>query len=180
MKNSKQFRRLTCLLAMALVALTSCAGKTTREQQAAVPQRMFASPDEATRALIEAAKTGDRAALRELFGPEYRDFLTGDPVQDKANFQGFSQAVGKACVQAPEGDDKIILDIGANHWPFAIPLVKKDGQWFFDTDAGREEILNRQIGRDDSMLSPFAGHTLPRRASTSARTMTAAQSRNMP
>ncbi len=97
----------------------------------------------------DAAEAGDRPTIDQIFGPDVKDFLTGDSVQDNANFAGFSKAMTDACVPVPEGDERITLEIGTNNWPFPIPLVKQDGQWFFDTDAGREEIINRHIGRDE-------------------------------
>jgi hypothetical protein len=152
MNKSNQFQPLACLLATACVAtvwITPPARLQAQEQNAAVQQRLFASPEEAVKTMLDAAKAGDKAALHEIFGPDIHGLLTGDEVQDKANFDGFSRAMGQACVAEPEGADRVILDIGTNNWPFPIPLVKKDGQWFFDTDAGREEIINRQIGRDE-------------------------------
>jgi hypothetical protein len=119
------------------------------EQQAAARQRQFATSEEATKALLEAAKAKDKSALHEIFGPGIHDILTGDEVQDAANFQAFSKAMGQICNPVHEGNDKIILNIGAENWPFPIPLVKKDGQWVFDTDAGKEEIINRHIGEGE-------------------------------
>ena len=152
MKNSNPFQQLTGLLATAFIALSGLASPTliqAQQPKAAVPQKFFASPEEATKTLREAAEAGDKAAVRAIFGPDIHDLLTGDEVQDKANFKGFSQAMTAACVSVAEGEDKVILNIGTNNWPFPIPLVKKDGQWFFDTAAGREEIINRHIGRDE-------------------------------
>jgi hypothetical protein len=118
-------------------------------QNTNAPQRRFASPDEAVTALREAAQGGDRAAVEQIFGPEVKDFLTGDAVQDSANFRGFSQAMKDGCQLTAEGDSQMVLNIGTNQWPFPIPLVKDGQQWFFDTDAGREEVVNRHIGRDE-------------------------------
>jgi Protein of unknown function (DUF2950) len=120
-----------------------------QEEKSASPQRLFASPEQATTALLEAARTKDKTALHEIFGPDAQELLTGDAVQDAANFQSFSRALAEKCLPEPEGDDKVILNIGAQNWPFPIPLIKKDGQWLFDTDAGREEIINRHIGKDE-------------------------------
>jgi hypothetical protein len=136
-------------LAVAILGLLAPMPAPAQDTNSAVTQRMFDSPDAATKALQEATKTGDQAALEEIFGPDKQDLLTGDKVQDKANFEHFSQAMQAGCVQEPEGDDRVVLGIGTNDWPFPIPLVKTNGQWFFDTDAGREEIIDRHIGRDE-------------------------------
>jgi len=100
-------------------------------------------------ALVEAAKAGDKAALHELFGPDATNMVTGDKVQDAANFKEFSQAVAEKCVPRSEGENKVILNLGGEDWPFPIPLVKEGGRWRFDVEAGREEIINRHVGRDE-------------------------------
>ena len=141
-------------LAIALVAM-ACALFPARvhaqSQKARLneQQRMFASPEEAVQTLRDSAKAKDRATVHEIFGPEGHELLTGDPVLDAANFDRFSVAVSQRCTPVAEGSDKFILEIGGESRPFPIPLVKRDGRWFFDTDAGREEIINRHIGKDE-------------------------------
>ncbi len=152
MKNLNRFQFLSSRLT-ALFVVTVCVFLAPQlragEQPAAAAQRRFATPEEATKALLEAARAKDKAALHEIFGPGIHDVLTGDEVQDAANFESFTKAMGQLCSPVHEGDDKIILNIGAQSWPFPIPLVRKDGQWFFDTDAGKEEIINRHIGEGE-------------------------------
>src|SRR5207302_2061494 len=58
-------------------------------------------------------------------------------------------AVGQQCSQFSESGKPSVLVIGQNDWPFPIPLVQRDGQWNFDTAAGREEVLARRIGRNE-------------------------------
>jgi hypothetical protein len=57
--------------------------------------------------------------------------------------------MSQSCTQVKEGDDKITLEVGTNNWPYPIPLVRAGGQWYFDTAAGKEEIINRHIGKDE-------------------------------
>jgi hypothetical protein len=57
--------------------------------------------------------------------------------------------MAQGCNPVKEGEDKITLEVGTNNWPMPIPLVKADGQWHFDTAAGKEEIINRHIGKDE-------------------------------
>src|SRR5580658_9339977 len=114
-----------------------------------VAQRSFASPEEAIKALQAATTAKDKAALDEIFGPQIRELLTGDEVQDANNAQKFAAAMAQSCKPVNEGEDKITLQIGTNDWPMPIPLVKADGQWHFDTAAGKEEIINRHIGKDE-------------------------------
>jgi len=117
--------------------------------KSAAKQRTFASPEEAIQALTDATKATDHAALHEIFGPGHKDLTTGDKVEDEANFAQFSKQISQMCNPTHQGEDKVILNIGAENWPFPIPLVKKDGRWAFDTDAGKEEIINRHIGEDE-------------------------------
>jgi hypothetical protein len=113
------------------------------------PERLFASPDEAIKALQAAVQAKDTEALSGVFGPEYRELATGDKVLDANNAAKFAAHMAEGCIPVKEGDDKITLEIGTNNWPMPIPLVKADGQWHFDTAAGREEIINRHIGKDE-------------------------------
>ncbi len=111
--------------------------------------RNFASPDDAVQALRAAAESKDNAALRAIFGSEFNELLTGDKVQDAQNAEKFATVLSEGCNQVKEGDDKITLELGTNSWPMPIPLVKADGQWHFDTAAGKEEIINRHLGKDE-------------------------------
>jgi hypothetical protein len=125
------------------------AGQPAGPQTPVVAQRLFASPDEAVQALQSATAAKDKAALRDIFGPQYQELATGDEVQDANNAQRFATVMAQSCHLVPEGEDKITLEVGTNNWPMPIPLVKADGQWHFDTAAGKEEIINRHIGKDE-------------------------------
>jgi hypothetical protein len=157
MKPSNQLTRFASLLISALLAgawgilpaeLHAAEQKET-PQKPVVAQRLFASSDEAVKALQTAAEAKDKAALREIFGPEFDLLITGDKVQDANNAQRFATVVAQGCQPVKEGEDKIILEIGTNNYPMAVPLVKVDGHWHFDTAAGKEEIINRHIGKDE-------------------------------
>ncbi|MGD1020734.1 MAG: DUF2950 domain-containing protein [Verrucomicrobiia bacterium] len=119
------------------------------DSKPAVAQQSFASPEEAIKALQAATAAKDKAALDEIFGPEIHELLTGDEVQDANTAQKFAAAMALSCKPVNEADNKITLEIGTNDWPMPIPLVKTDGQWHFDTAAGKEEIINRHIGKDE-------------------------------
>ena len=150
MKFSNQLTRLSSLLTIPLLA---CAwGLLPANLHAAEPkeaQQSFASPDAAIAALRAAVAANDRAALAKLFGPEFHELMTGDAVQDANNSKRFASAMAESCNPLHEGDDKITLELGTNNWPMPVPLVKSDGQWHFDTAAGKEEIINRHIGKDE-------------------------------
>jgi hypothetical protein len=70
-------------------------------------------------------------------------------VQAAAEFEEFTKHVAEKTSLVKENDSKAIIHIGNENWPFPIPLVKTNGQWFFDTEAGKEEVLNRRIGEDE-------------------------------
>ncbi len=118
-------------------------------QKSAVVQRSFASPDDAITALRTATETKDKAALREIFGPDYDKLATGDEVQDGNNAKRFAMAMQESCNSVKQGEDRLTLEVGTNNWPMPIPLVKTDGQWRFDTESGEVEIINRHIGKDE-------------------------------
>jgi hypothetical protein len=132
-----------------LTRLHAAEPNETPQQKPVVAQRLFASPDEAFKALRAATEAKDKAALTEIFGPDYKELSTGDEVQDANNAQKFAMAIAQSCHPVKEGEDKITLEVGTNNWPMPIPLVKADGQWHFDTAAGKEEIINRHIGKDE-------------------------------
>jgi hypothetical protein len=119
------------------------------DEKAAVAQETFASPEDAIKALRDATESQDKAALDQIFGQDVALLRTGDAVEDASNRAKFAKALAESCQQVPDGDGKIILEIGATNWPFPIPLVKTNSQWVFDTAAGKEEIIDRHIGRDE-------------------------------
>ena len=112
-------------------------------------QRLFSSPEDAVKSLADTVKTKDKAALDQIFGPSETDLRSGDRVQDAAEFEELAKHLAEKTSLVKEGDSKVILHIGNENWPFPIPIVKKDNQWFFDTEAGKEEILNRRIGENE-------------------------------
>lgn len=118
-------------------------------EKSALTQIMFATPDEAVKALRAATEAKDKTALSQIFGAQVKELLTGDKVQDENNFKRFVDSMSQSCVYVKEGEDKIVLEVGPNNWPLPIPLVKANGQWYFDTAAGKEEIINRYIGKDE-------------------------------
>jgi hypothetical protein len=113
--------------------------------------QVFASPDDASNGLVAAAKTGDVNAVLAVFGPDSKDIiLSGDPVQDKEIAGVFVHEYDVMHRWRKMPDDSQLLLIGADNFPFPIPLKKNAaGRWYFDAAAGREEILMRRIGRNE-------------------------------
>ena len=114
-------------------------------------QKTFASPDDAAKALVEAAKAGNRDALVAIFGPGSQDVIfSGDATQDKTSFENFTAAYATMNRWRKQTDGSEVLVVGADNNPFPIPLKKNSaGQWYFDTAAGKDEILSRRIGDNE-------------------------------
>ncbi len=113
-------------------------------------QKRFKSPEEAVKALAEAAKGNDTKELSAIFGPSGKELISsGDQVADKAGRDHFVKAYEEMNKLVKEDDTKVILHVGDGDWPFPVPVVKKGDDWLFDTAAGKEEVLNRRIGRNE-------------------------------
>jgi hypothetical protein len=124
--------------------------KEAPSQQAA--QKGFDTAQQATDALIQAAEAFDVAALKEILGPGSDDLVASeDAVQDKNRAAEFAtKAKEKHSVEADaKNPNSATLLIGNEDWPLPIPIVKRNGKWYFDTKAGREEILLRRIGANE-------------------------------
>jgi Protein of unknown function (DUF2950) len=136
------------LLLASVVPLAACK-KSENPEKASIS--VFASPDDAGNALLAAAKSGDQNTLLAIFGPDSKDILvSGDPVQDKNAKEAFAAGYGVMHRWRKMPDGAQILLIGADNFPFPIPLKKHgEGKWFFDTAAGKDEVLNRRIGRNE-------------------------------
>jgi hypothetical protein len=115
-----------------------------------VKQKSFKSPEEAVRALVGAVRGNDTKELLMIFGPAGKELIfSGDEVADKAWRDRFVKAYEEMNKLVSENDKKIILHVGKGDWPYPIPVVKRGENWVFDTKAGKEEILNRRIGRNE-------------------------------
>lgn len=112
-------------------------------------QKTFASPDDAVAALRSAVASDDEAALEILFGPDIKSLRTGDKVQDQKNREHFAMAIAQSCKLNKQNDNEIFVEVGPKDWPMPVPLVQTNGQWFFDTAAGKEEAIDRHIGKDE-------------------------------
>jgi hypothetical protein len=110
----------------------------------------FASPEEASKALVDAARNYDKNKLAVLFGSQNAEiFSSGDDVEDANNRAEFlKMAEEKSSVENQEAN-KAILHFGKNDWSFPVPVVNNGGQWRFDAEQGRQEILNRRVGRNE-------------------------------
>jgi hypothetical protein len=135
--------------AMALF-LTICLFASVPSAHAqAASQSTFSSTDDALQTLVSAAKEKDRTALAKVFGPDYAKLLTGDEVEDNKDLNEFSTAVGESVQLQKVDDSQFVVTVGKDNWPMPIPLLQKDGKWFFDTKSGLEEVLNRKVGENE-------------------------------
>jgi hypothetical protein len=144
-KLSMAFRRVGLMaLFLALVALPAAVGAADPKQTT------YASPDDAAKAFIDATEKGDTDAMMAILGPEGdRVVSSGDEVADKAARDRFVTAARRATRLEKVGDDKVILNVGADDWPLPIPIVKGPAGWYFDTAAGEDELVNRRIGANE-------------------------------
>ncbi len=111
--------------------------------------KVFQTPQAAVQAMAAATAAKDRAALRDIFGPDVKNLLSGDDVEDNNMFTEFAQLVAEATKIEKETDARMTLLVGGEEWPFPIPLIRNGAGWSFDTKAGTEEILNRRIGGNE-------------------------------
>jgi len=115
-----------------------------------IVQKTFKTPEEATKGLMDAVKSNDTKELMAIFGPAAKELISsGDEVADKTGREQFVKDYEEKSNLEKETDNKVTLVVGNREWPFPIPMVKKGETWVFDTLAGKEELLNRRIGRNE-------------------------------
>jgi hypothetical protein len=113
-------------------------------------QKTFASPEEASNALVTAVQNNDERALLDLLGPDGKQIVSsGDEAEDTHSRAEFLLRYREMHRLVEEPDGTTTLYIGAKNWPTPVPLVHKANAWYFDTDAGKKEILFRRIGRNE-------------------------------
>jgi Protein of unknown function (DUF2950) len=113
-------------------------------------QQTFASPQDAGNALFVAMESQDAQLPLHVLGPAAKDVLSsGDPTQDSDARAGFVVRYQAMHRFVTEPNGSVTLVVGAENWPFPIPMVNNHGKWYFDTDAGKDEILFRRIGRNE-------------------------------
>jgi hypothetical protein len=117
--------------------------------RAADMPRAFATPQEAVAALGAAVNGTNAEAFTQLFGPAAQELANPDTVQGANELDEFVAAFNATNRLVGDTNSKLTLEVGDRQWPFPIPLVKGTDGWRFDTAAGREEILNRRIGRNE-------------------------------
>jgi hypothetical protein len=121
-----------------------------RPVAAADGPEVFPTAEAAAQALVAAVKSGDKAQVLEVLGPDAKDLVSsGDPVQDAEAGKKFATLAQQMMHVDQTGDGIQILSIGAEDWPFPIPIVKTGNGWAFNTRDGKQELLNRRIGANE-------------------------------
>jgi hypothetical protein len=135
-------RAFLCLLISMVAVLASCSRS--------VPQKDFASAEEAVQALVAAAQSNDTRTLLEVLGSEAEPVvISGDEVQDRNSRDRFLQSYQQAHAFDTSVAGVTILEVGTDEWPFPFPIVQRDGRWKFDSAAGTEEVLDRRVGANE-------------------------------
>jgi len=139
--------RVSQLAATAVLLIACMPGHSTAQQQG---QKTFSSAEDAASALVTAAQNNEEQALLEIFGPEGKEVISsGDAVEDAESRATFVKRYQQMHRLVMEPDGTTTLYVGAENWPTPMPLVNKGSIWYFDTAAGKREILFRRIGRNE-------------------------------
>src|SRR6266851_7217248 len=112
--------------------------------------KTFSSPSEASSALFQAVQSEDEQAVEAILGAGKEVTSSSDEVEDKLEHEQFSQKYQEMHRLVREPDGSTVLYIGAENWPFPIPLVSKNGAWYFDSETGTQEIKFRRIGENEA------------------------------
>jgi hypothetical protein len=142
-------RTVTVLLTLTL-GFSSATGAVNTQPAG----RRFKSPEEAVASLRQATAAADTNALRQVLGPGAEDLENPDRVQATNELKTFSSALAETNHLVRVSDTLVLLEVGDDLWPFPVPIVKDGGTWFFDTDAGKSELLNRRVGKNELATLP--------------------------
>jgi hypothetical protein len=112
--------------------------------------KTFSSPAEASDALFKAAQKEDEQALEAILGAGKEVTSSSDEVEDKLEREQFTQKYQEMHRLVREPDGSTVLYIGAENWPFPVPLISKAGVWYFDSETGKQEITFRRIGENEA------------------------------
>jgi hypothetical protein len=113
-------------------------------------ERMFRSPASAAAALVDAARSDNLNEMTAVLGPGGEDIVSsGDPVADNNGREDFTKRYDQMHRLSYDDQGRVILYVGADNWPFPIPIEKKGDLWVFDTLEGKHELKYRRIGRNE-------------------------------
>ena len=139
-----------CSTLQGIVPIISEANAAETSEAKAAEQMTFKTADAAVNKLIAALEKDDLETLLDIFGREYEEELIGgDPIASRENRKQASEKAQAMHKLRDDGKNRKVLYIGDQAWPVPFPLVKKEGGWYFDTEAGIEEMINRRIGENE-------------------------------
>src|ERR1700693_5507861 len=141
-----RFNRIAALTVSALL-IVGCSQSSFAQKSGPAT---FSSPGEASNALFQAVQNGDEEALQRILGCGKEVTSSGDKIEDKLERERFSQKYQEMHRLVREPDGSTVLYIGAENWPFPLPLVSKNGAWYFDSKTGVEEIKFRRVGENEA------------------------------
>jgi hypothetical protein len=145
--NSKSHQRVARYVLVNVSATLIFAAAQPALAQA--PQKTFASPAQAAQALCDAVRSDDDQAVESILGGAELT-SSGNDNEDKLDRDRFAKKYAEMHRLVREPDGSIELYVGAENWPFPIPLVKNNGQWHFDADSGSMEVRAREIGENET------------------------------
>lgn len=143
--------RIPYRLGVAAALCGVLAGCGDRKSPPVVPERTFATAEEAVAALVAAAERFDVPELKAILGPEGEPLVaTADTVADRNHATAFAaEARVQQRLEYDSARTSAVLSVGAEDWPMPIPVIQRGGRWYFDASAGKEEILRRRIGQNE-------------------------------
>jgi hypothetical protein len=141
-------RGLTARVAIATFALLLAGPATLLARP--LSQTTFASPEDASHALLAAVQKHDERAVTRILGTGAEFVSSGDQLQDALERERFVQKYQEMHRLMQEPGGVTALYIGAENWPFPVPLVSRGGVWRFDADSGTHEIRFRRIGENEA------------------------------
>ena len=150
-----ELRTLTVVVGLTVFLVPACA-------PAPAPDRTrFNNPDDAASALMKVLKNNNAEEVKAIFGPNAEDLSSGDPVSDRNDRQAIALAMESSWRWEKAGAERMELIIGDEQWPFPVPLAEVRRGWQFDTDAGKEEVLSRRIGRNELRVIGICRKSVP-------------------
>jgi hypothetical protein len=135
-----------CLIPVTLFLLWAASSSHAQT----MPYRSFSSPETAVKSLVAAIRANDTQKMLAILGPGSKELIfSGDDVADSAGREKFIKAYDRMNKLQKVSSDRVTLCIGNDNWLLPIPIVKSGEMWVFDAEQGKQEILNRRIGRNE-------------------------------
>jgi hypothetical protein len=148
--TTQRVQSIAALVMVAVVFVLGCSKKQDNPA-AEAPQKTFATPAEASQALHAAVQARDDKALNQVLGSKAQKLVSsGDPAEDKSSADSFAKKYEQMNRLVAMTDGSQVLYVGADNYPFPVPLAQ-DGasRWYFDAAAAEEELRTRQIGGNE-------------------------------